>query len=55
MIRTSNWLPLTVAVFATASLGAVLGYASTLVYVIGLGALAMGLTAAAAVSIVSLM
>ena len=55
MMRVSTWLPVPVAVFATASLGAVLGYASGVVYVIGLGAIALGLTAAAAVSVVALM
>jgi len=55
MIRLSSCLALTVAAGATASLGAVLGYASNVVYVIGLGPIAMGLTASAAISVVSLM
>ena len=50
-----TWLPLPVAVLATSALGAVLGYASSEVYVIGLAALAMGLTAGAVVSVVSLL
>ena len=40
---------------ATAALGAVLGHASPDVYVIGLAALAMGLTSGAVVSVVSLL
>jgi hypothetical protein len=43
------------ASIATAALGAVLGYASSVVYVIGLAAVATGLTAGATVSVVSLM
>jgi hypothetical protein len=50
-----TWLPLPLAVLSTATLGAVLGYASSEVYVIGLAALAMGLTSGAVVSVVSLL
>jgi hypothetical protein len=43
------------ALLSTATLGAVLGYASSQIYVIGLAALAIGLTAGAVVSVVSLL
>ena len=49
------WLPLPVAVLSTVLLGAVLGYASAEVYVIGLAALTIGLAAGAVVSVVSLL
>ncbi|MGB0589373.1 MAG: hypothetical protein ACPGU1_06810 [Myxococcota bacterium] len=50
-----TWLPLPITVVATSTLGAVLGYASSEIYVIGLAALTMGLTAGAVVSVVSLL
>lgn len=49
------WLPLPFAVLATGALGAVLGHASSTVFVIGLVALTLGLTAGAVVSVVSLL
>ena len=54
MNRVLSVLPLCLAVVAAACLGAVIGVVSDVVYVLGLGALVLGITAAAAVSVTSL-